>query len=173
MDPNDHLVDYYLAFYYACLAKVPEATVKVRHALILNPEHTPSLQLSILLLSAQKKINEAKALLESSLEDFPDHIGLLFIRARIEMQTEAPDVRKYKVHYYLYTYEYIMVCMFINLFVKVALATAKHMLTMCKASASNEGGSPSIEHVETRSIFQLYTTEHSDKDSSKVLKQQS
>lgn len=92
MDPNDHLVYYYLAFYYACLAKVPEATVKVRQALTLNPEHTPSLQLAILLLSAQKKMNEAKALLESSLEDFPDHIGLLFIKARVELQTEAFDV---------------------------------------------------------------------------------
>lgn len=94
MDPNDHLIYYYLAFYYACMAKVPEATVKVRQALTLNPEHIPSLQLSILLLSAQKKINEAKVLLESSLDDFPDHIGLLFIRARIELQTEGSDVIK-------------------------------------------------------------------------------
>lgn len=39
---------------------------------------------------------------------------------------------------------------------------------MCKASASNEG-SPSIEHTDTRSIFQLYTTEHSDKDTSNLL----
>jgi len=39
------------------------------------------------------------------------------------------------------------------------------MLSMCKASASNEG-SPSVEHTDTRSIFQLYTTELSDKDSS-------
>jgi len=76
------------------LAKVPEATTKVRQALTLNPEHIPSLQLAILLLSAQKKINEAKSLLESSLEDFPDHIGLLFIRARIELQTEASEVIK-------------------------------------------------------------------------------
>ncbi|KAL4148436.1 hypothetical protein QTP88_002678 [Uroleucon formosanum] len=140
LDPNDHLVYYYLAFYYACLAKVPEATTKVRQALTLYPEHIPSLQLAILLLSAQKKINEAKSLLESSLEDFPDHIGLLFIRARIELQTEASDV---------------------------ALVTAKHMLSMCKASASNEG-SPSIEHTDTRSIFQLYTTELSDKDSNSL-----
>lgn len=94
LDPNDHLIYYYLAFYYASLAKVSEATVKVRQALTLNPEHTPSLQLAILLLSAQKKMNEAKALLESSLEDFPDHIGLLFIRARIELQTEVSDVNK-------------------------------------------------------------------------------
>lgn len=56
-------------------------------------------------------------------------------------------------------------------YIKVALVTAKHMLSMCKASASNEGGSPSIEHTDNRSIFQLYTTEHSDKDSSKVFKQ--
>jgi len=81
------------------LAKVPEATTKVRQALTLNPEHTPSLQLAILLLSAQKKINEAKSLLESSLEDFPDHIGLLFIRARIELQTEASDVIKILCHF--------------------------------------------------------------------------
>lgn len=94
LDSNDHLVYYYLSFYYACLAKVPEAMAKVRQALTLNPEHTPSLQLAILLLSAQKKMNEAKDLLESSLEDFPEHIGLLFIRARIELQTEASDVIK-------------------------------------------------------------------------------
>lgn len=50
---------------------------------------------------------------------------------------------------------------------KVALLTAKRILSMCKASANNEG-SPSIEYTDTRSIFQLYTTEHSDKDSSNV-----
>lgn len=94
LDSNDHLVYYYLAFYYACLAKVPEATFKIRQALALNPEHTASLQLAILLLSAQKKMNDAKVLLESSLEDFPDHFGLLFIKARIELQTEASDVIK-------------------------------------------------------------------------------
>lgn len=94
MDSNDHLVYYYLSFYYACLAKVPEAMAKIRQALTLNPEHTPSLQLAILLLSAQKKMTEAKDLLESSLEDFPEHIGLLFIKARIELQTEASDVIK-------------------------------------------------------------------------------
>lgn len=92
IDPNDHLSYYYLAFHYACLAKISEATVNVRQALKLNPEHTPSLQLAILLLSAQKKMTEAKALLETSLEDFPDHIGLLFIKARIELHTEDPEV---------------------------------------------------------------------------------
>lgn len=81
-----------MAFYYACLANVSEATLNIRQALKLNSEHTPSLQLAILLLSAQKKIKEAKILLESSLDDFPDHIGLLFIRARIEMHTEDSDV---------------------------------------------------------------------------------
>jgi len=44
--------------------------------------------------------------------------------------------------------------------------TAKHMLSMCKASSASNEGSPSIEHTDTRSIFQLYTTELSDKDSS-------
>lgn len=113
LDPNDHLVYYYLAFYYACLAKVTEATVKVRQALTLNPEHTPSLQLAILLLSAQKKLNEAKALLESSLEDFPDHIGLLFIRARIELQTEASDVINiYNIYLYI-AYYYLFIIKFI------------------------------------------------------------
>lgn len=38
---------------------------------------------------------------------------------------------------------------------------------MCKASANNES-SPSIEHTDTRSVFQLFTTEHSDKDTSNV-----
>lgn len=83
-----------------------EATVKIRQALILNPEHTPSLQLAILLLSAQKKINEAKTLLESSLDDFPDHIGLLFIKARVELQIEAYDV--------IITL-YICVCFIVNI----------------------------------------------------------
>lgn len=112
MDPNDHLVYYYLAFYYACLAQVPEATIKVRQALALNPEHTSSLQLAVLLFSAQKKINEAKSLLESSLEDFPDHIGLLFIRARIELQTEASDVIKIFV---MISYAYLLfICVYFN-----------------------------------------------------------
>jgi hypothetical protein len=55
---------------------------------------------------------------------------------------------------------------FFHIFQKVALVTAKHMLSMCKASSASNEGSPSIEHTDTRSIFQLYTTELSDKDSS-------
>lgn len=59
MDNADHLVEFYLAFYYATNRQLAEATQHVKIALYLRAEHPPSLLLLILLLSAQREDEEA------------------------------------------------------------------------------------------------------------------
>lgn len=91
-DPNDHLVEYYLGLGCACRALVAEAVAHTRAALKLCPEHAPSLHLMVLLLSAQKQLTEANALLNSALQDFPDNLGLLYVKTHLQLQTHGPEV---------------------------------------------------------------------------------
>lgn len=91
-DPNDHLVEYYLGLGCACRALVAEAVAHTRAALKLCPEHAPSLHLMVLLLSAQKQLTEANALLSSALQDFPDNLGLLYVKTHLQLQTLGPEV---------------------------------------------------------------------------------
>ncbi|XP_075226691.1 tetratricopeptide repeat domain 7 [Lycorma delicatula] len=139
-DPNDHLVEYYLALNLANRAQVSEAISHAKAALKLCPEHAPSLHLMVLLLTAQKQLNEAHSLLESALQDFPDNLNLHYIKAHLELSTHGGEV---------------------------ALLTAKHMLTLWKVLYEEQTQSQ-LDHSDTRSVFQLYTSEMSDKDSSSL-----
>ncbi len=58
-DPGDHLTEFYLAFHYAQTRDVARATQRVRRALVLQPEHLPSLHLMALLLTAKGELTEA------------------------------------------------------------------------------------------------------------------
>lgn len=139
-DPNDHLVEYYLALNYASHAQVTEAMSHAKAALKLCPEHASSLHLMVLLLTAQKQLSDAHALLETALQDFPDNLNLHYIKAHLELQTHGGEV---------------------------ALSTAKHMLSLWKL-LYEEQTQMQTDHSDTRSVFQLYTSEMSDKDSSSL-----
>jgi tetratricopeptide (TPR) repeat protein len=92
-DPNDHLAEYYLALQFAYGCQVGEAMSHVKMALNLRAEHVPSLHLLILLLSAQKQYAEALHLVAAALEEYPDNLNLLYVKAHIELQSQGGEVR--------------------------------------------------------------------------------
>ncbi|XP_014242615.1 tetratricopeptide repeat protein 7B isoform X2 [Cimex lectularius] len=138
LDPNDHLIEYYIGLSHASKGQVSEAVNHVKLALKLCPEHAPSLHLMVLLLTAQKQYSEAYSFLQSALLDFPDSLDLHYVKAYIELHTLGGDV---------------------------ALSTAKNMLILWKFQYEDQ---TLIEQADNKSVFQLYTSEMSDKDSSSL-----
>ncbi|KAK9502249.1 hypothetical protein O3M35_011053 [Rhynocoris fuscipes] len=138
LDPNDHLIEYYLGMNYACRGQIQEAISHVKSALKLCPEHASSLHLMVLLLTSQKQYNEANLLLQSALSEFPDSLDLHYVKAHLELHTQGGEV---------------------------ALLTAKNMLILWKVLYEDQ---TLVEQNDTKSVFQLYTSEMSDKDSSSL-----
>lgn len=81
-----------MALNYASHAQVTEAMSHAKAALKLCPEHASSLHLMVLLLTAQKQLSDAHALLETALQDFPDNLNLYYIKAHLELQTHGGEV---------------------------------------------------------------------------------
>lgn len=146
IDPNDHLVEYYLAHEHAMSRQMTDAMTHVKIALNLRAEHIPSLNLLILLLTAQKQYAEALRLIDSILEEYPDNLNFLYIKARLELYIIGEEN---------------------------ALVTIKHMLfrwkNLYESQVNNDTSEQhSDKRSETRSVFQLYASEMSDKDSSSL-----
>lgn len=76
-DPNDHLIEYYLALHLASQGRVTEAANHARAALSLHGEHAASLQLLALLQTAQKQFDEAVSLIELDHAEYPDHLHIM------------------------------------------------------------------------------------------------
>ncbi|GAB1861018.1 Tetratricopeptide repeat protein 7B [Camponotus japonicus] len=145
-DPNDHLAEYYLAHEYAINRQITDAIVHVKIALNLRAEHIPSLHLFALLLSAHKQYSEALHVINSVLEEYPDNLNFLYVKAHLELRSIGG----------------------VN-----ALYTISHMLHLWKnlyedQTNVNCNEQQSERRSETRSVFQLYTSEMSDKDSSSL-----
>ncbi|RLU17711.1 hypothetical protein DMN91_009948 [Ooceraea biroi] len=86
-DPNDHLAEYYLAHEYAINRQITDAIVHVKIALNLRAEHIPSLHLFALLLSAHKQYSEALHVINSVLEQYPDNLNFLYVKAHLELRS--------------------------------------------------------------------------------------
>jgi len=84
LDPGDHLAQFYLGLYLAAKRRLVEAHTSARMALQLQPDHLPSLHLAILVLSARGEMEEALRLCQHALEEYPDNLVLLALRARLE-----------------------------------------------------------------------------------------
>ncbi|XP_012134838.1 tetratricopeptide repeat domain 7 isoform X2 [Megachile rotundata] len=145
-DPNDHLAEYYLAHEYAINRQINDAMIHVKIALNLRAEHIPSLHLLVLLLSAHKQYSEALHLVNSVLEEYPDNLNFLYVKAHLELRSIGGEQ---------------------------ALFTIRHMLLLWKnlyedQTNANCNEQHSEKRSETRSVFQLYASEMSDKDSSSV-----
>lgn len=145
-DPNDHLAEYYLAHSYAVNRQINEAMVHVKISLNLRAEHIPSLHLLALLLSAHKQYSDALHLINSVLEEYPDNLNFLYVKAHLELH---------------------------NLGGEEALFTIKHMLLLWRNLYEDQTNidvneQQSERRSETRSVFQLYTSEMSDKDSNSM-----
>lgn len=110
----------------------------------MRPEHAPSLQLLVLLLTAQKQHDEAAQLLDVALDEYPDDLNLMYVKAHLELFRQGGEV---------------------------ALITAKRMLAVWKVIYEEQTmvdtTDMSDKRSDTKSAFQLYTSEMSDKDSSK------
>ncbi|XP_043249151.1 tetratricopeptide repeat protein 7B [Colletes gigas] len=145
-DPNDHLAEYYLAHEYAINRQINDAMIHVKIALNLRAEHIPSLHLLVLLLSAHKQYSEALRLINSVLEEYPDNLNFLYVKAHLELRSISGEQ---------------------------ALFTIRHMLLLWKnlyedQTNANCNEQHSERRSETRSVFQLYASEMSDKDSSSL-----
>ncbi|XP_011170761.1 tetratricopeptide repeat protein 7B isoform X4 [Solenopsis invicta] len=145
-DPNDHLAEYYLAHEYAINRQITDAIVHVKIALNLRAEHIPSLHLFALLLSAHKQYSEALHVINSVLEEYPDNLNFLYVKAHLELRSIGGVD---------------------------ALYTISHMLHLWKSLYEDQTNvncneQQSEKRSETRSVFQLYTSEMSDKDSSSL-----
>lgn len=118
--------------------------VHVKISLNLRAEHIPSLHLLALLLSAHKQYADALHLITTVLEEYPDNLNFLYVKAHLELHSVGGEE---------------------------ALFTIKHMLCLWRNLYEDQTNvdcneQQSERRSETRSVFQLYTSEMSDKDSS-------
>ncbi|XP_028144686.1 tetratricopeptide repeat protein 7B [Diabrotica virgifera virgifera] len=144
LEPNDHLSRYYLGLQLAILGNIPEAQQHVCVGLDLHPEHSTSLHLLVLLLTAQRQHSSALLVVENALEEYPDSLNLMYVKAYLDLHEFGGEK---------------------------ALVTAKQMLELWKNLYEGQTISDMPEcdrKSDTRSVFQLYSSEMSDKDSSSL-----
>ncbi|XP_058118447.1 tetratricopeptide repeat protein 7B isoform X3 [Anopheles ziemanni] len=145
-DPNDHLVEYYLACQHALNYNITEALVHITTALSLRAEHSSSLLLFSLLLTANRRPKEALGVVQDAVEEFPDNLNLLHVKAHLELYLRD---------------------------VETALETVQQMFAIWRevyevqlANAANEHDHE--KHSDTRSVIQMQSSQMSDKDSTSL-----
>ncbi|XP_057668469.1 tetratricopeptide repeat protein 7B [Diorhabda carinulata] len=144
LEPNDYLSRYYLGLQLAVIGDIPEAQQHVRVSLDLHPDHSTSVHLLVLLLTAQRQHTNALLVVENALEEYPDSLNLMYVKAYLDLHEFGGEK---------------------------ALLTAKQMLELWKNLYEGQAISDMPEcdrKSDTRSVFQLYTSEMSDKDSSSL-----
>uniref|UniRef100_U5EXH9 Putative calmodulin-binding protein n=1 Tax=Corethrella appendiculata TaxID=1370023 RepID=U5EXH9_9DIPT len=145
-DPNDHLAEYYLACQHAYSYNINEALIHIKQALILRAEHAPSLHLFSLLLTANRRPKEALYVVQDAVEEFPDNLNLLHVKAHLELYLQDVETALDTVQQMLTIWREIYE-------VQIAAATSDH---------DNE------KHSDTRSVLQMQTSQMSDKDSNSI-----
>ncbi|XP_058062532.1 tetratricopeptide repeat protein 7B [Anopheles bellator] len=145
-DPNDHLVEYYLACQCALNHNITEALGHITTALLLRAEHASSLLLFALLLTANRRPREALTVVQDAVEEFPDNLNLLHVKAHLELHLRD---------------------------VETALETVQQMFSIWRevyevqlANAANEHDQE--KHSDTRSVMQMQSSQMSDKDSNSI-----
>lgn len=144
MDQNDHLAEYYLALQHALNYNIIDALVHIRIALSLRAEHANSLHLFALLLTANRRPREALLVAEDALEEFPDNLNLLHVKAHLELHLQDADTALLSVKKMLHTWR-----------------------DLYESQTNGMDGSDE-RNSDTRSVFQVHSTQMSDKDSSKL-----
>lgn len=148
-DPNDHLAEYYLAMQHALNFNIPEALVHIRIALSLRAEHSSSLHLFALLLTASKRTKEALEVIDDAVMEFPDNFNLLHLKAHLELHLHDADT---------------------------ALETVQMMLgkwreiyeTQTAANMQETNYNEHERQSDTKSVLQMHSSQLSDRDSSKI-----
>ena len=91
LDPGDHLANFYLGVLHASRRRLAEAHLAAKTALLLAPDHLPSLNLGILVLTARGEVEEAARVCEHALSEYPDNLGLLAVKSRLEEKLEGGE----------------------------------------------------------------------------------
>lgn len=144
IEPHDHLSEYYLGLQLAIMGRITEALAHVQTALDLRFESSSTLHLLALLLSANSQHGDALEVVEAALQEYPDCLNLMYVKAYLELHLNGGEK---------------------------ALITGKQMLELWKNLYEGQISSDVPEcdrKSDTRSVFQLYTSEMSDKDSSSL-----
>lgn len=89
---GDHLSEFYLAYQLCLNRKLTAAAGHIQTALKYRPDHQESIHLLVLLLTAQNKHDSALQLLEAALEEFPDSLQLMHVRAYLEEYCNGVEV---------------------------------------------------------------------------------
>lgn len=95
LDPHDYLTLHWLARINAWKGSTNEAFAVAIRALRVFPFHLPTLQLVVLLLSAQKSYSDGLAIVEETLDEYPEHLGFLQLKAALEEKILGPEVTFY------------------------------------------------------------------------------
>lgn len=141
-DGNDYQCEYYLALQYALLNNIPEALNHIRFALALRTEHAPSLHLFGLLLTASRRPREALAVVEDALDEFPDNLNLLHVKAHLQLHLQDAEI---------------------------ALVTVQKMLCIWRDLYEAQVTAEEEKQSDTKSIvLHVHSSQMSDKDSSKL-----
>lgn len=92
MDSSDYLTLHWLARAHAWMNNPHEAFAIAVKGLRAFPFHLPTLQLVVLLLSAQRNYNDALSIVEETLDEYPEHLGFLQLKAVLEEKISGPEV---------------------------------------------------------------------------------
>lgn len=93
VDPNDNLAEYYLGLQLALIGQIGEALHHVQTALDLRPESSSTLHLLALLLSANRQHEEALEVVVAALQEYPDCLNLMYVKAHLELHELGGEVR--------------------------------------------------------------------------------
>ncbi|KAL1509001.1 hypothetical protein ABEB36_003810 [Hypothenemus hampei] len=144
LEPNDHLARYFLGVQLAINGQIIEAETHIKIGLELQPEHSSTLHLLALILTAKRQYKMALSVIDFALDEYPDCLNLLYVKAHLELHEKGAGT---------------------------ALVTAREILELWKTLYESQTVSDMPEcdrKSDTRSVFQLYTSEMSDKDSSSL-----
>lgn len=144
LDPNDHLCEYYLALQHAMNYNIIDALFHVRIALALRAEHASSLHLFALLLTANRRPKEALLVIEDAVEEFPDNLHLLHVKAHLELHLQDAET---------------------------ALVSVQKMLVIWRELYESQVSgfeNDTERNSDTKSVFHAHSTQ-SDKDSSNLI----
>lgn len=92
LEANDHLCLYYLGLHLAFMGNISEALNYVRAGLVLKSESSSMLHLLTLLLSANMQHSEALEVVEAALEEYPDCLNLMYVKAHLELHEDDGEV---------------------------------------------------------------------------------
>lgn len=149
IDPNDHLSEYYLALQNATTYNIAEALIHIKIALSLRAEHPYSLHLFSLLLSANHRPNEAMAIIEDALDEFPDNLNLMHARAHIELYLKGAESA-------------------LNTLQKMIVVWKDIYESQTQLVNGNNYDTHDDRYSETKSVIQFQSSTISDRDSSKL-----